>query len=159
MRRPILFTALAAVTLLGFTACSAPTADAEGSAGQSSTAAPEASATPTPTSTPEPTASPLPAADFAGDWTGIATQGAVTHDVTLSLTESGGGYSGTIRHDELQCAGTLNDGVVTAGVLTIQKHIDGVSNCIVDLEVILTPVDAETIRYDTEVSTALLTRP
>jgi hypothetical protein len=156
MRRPILFTALAVAALLSLAACGAPAADDGASAPQSSSAAPSASATPP--STPEPTASILPTTDFAGDWAGIATQNGSTHDVSISLTEADGGYSGTIRHDQLQCAGTLNEGVVAAGVLTIQKHIDGVSNCIVDLEVILTPVDAETIRYDTEVSTALLTR-
>jgi hypothetical protein len=149
MRRAIFSTVLTAA-LLSLAACSsAPAADAD------STAASTASAS----STPEPTASAVPAADFAGDWAGIATQGGSTHDVNVSLTESAGGYTGTIRHDELQCSGVLNDGVVSDGVLTIQKHIDVAGTCIVDLEVTLTLVDAETLRYDTEVSTALLTRP
>jgi hypothetical protein len=158
MRRRTLSTALVAATLLGLAACSAPASTS--SATQPPSTAPTASATTSPQGMPEPTISPRPAADFAGDWVGIATQGTSTHDVSLSLSEADdGAYRGTIRHAELQCSGTLNNGIVSAGVLTIQKHMDVPGNCIVDLAVTLTVVDVQTIRYDTEVSTALLNRP
>jgi hypothetical protein len=87
-----------------------------------------------------------------------APSSSISHDVSLSITESDGRYSGTIRHDQLQCSGTLNDGVLTGAVLTIQKHIEVVGTCIVDLEVNLTTSDDDTLIYTTEVSTAVLTR-
>jgi hypothetical protein len=97
-------------------------------------------------------------ADFTGDWSGTASQNDTTHDVSLSLSESDGRYSGTIRHDQLECSGSLNEGVLTGAVLTVQKHIDVVGNCIIDLEVTLTHSDDDTLIYTTAVSTGVLTR-
>ncbi|PXA67738.1 hypothetical protein [Cryobacterium arcticum] len=155
MLRPLSFTVLAAATMLCLAACSSAPAD-------DPTPASSQPATPAATvSTPaaeESTAPARPTADFAGDWTGTAQQGSSSHGVDISLIESDGGYSGTIRHDELECSGTLSDGTVSDGVLTIQKHIDVNGTCIVDLEVTLTLVDADSIGYDTEVSTGVLSR-
>lgn len=152
MPRPLSITVVVAAVLLGLAACTtAPAGDAKPASAEST---PAASAS----TTPKPTPSAIPDADFEGDWAGRAQQNDATHDVELSLLKTAGGYAGTIRHAELECSGTLGDGTVSAGVLTIQKHIDVNGNCIVDLEVTLTLIDADTLRYDTDVSTAVLTR-
>jgi hypothetical protein len=97
-------------------------------------------------------------ADFEGQWTGTIDQSGQTYTVDLSLAESNGEYSGKVRYDELECSGTLKDGAVTDGVLTIQEHIDVNGTCVVDIGLTLGALDGDRLSYETDRSDGVLVR-
>jgi pimeloyl-ACP methyl ester carboxylesterase len=85
---------------------------------------------------------------FAGTWAGdIVQDGSQAYGVELTLDESNGSYTGVVAYEDLGCSGRLLNGTAAEEVLSIHERIDVNGTCVVDVDLTLTHLENDTLRY------------